>query len=65
MSIVSTKELNLSYGKHHVLKDVSMDIERNYRTDRPVRLRKIYIFENSEPHERSGAGLPHYRPGTI
>ena len=29
MSIVSTKELNLSYGKHHVLKDVSMDIERN------------------------------------
>ena len=29
MSIVSTIDLNLSYGKHHVLHDVTMDIEKN------------------------------------
>lgn len=39
MSIVSTIDLNLSYGKHHVLHDVTMDIEKNEitaRLDRPV-----------------------------
>ena len=29
MSIVSTIDLNLSYGKHHVLHDVTMDTEKN------------------------------------
>ena len=28
MSIVSTIDLSLSYGKHHVLHDVTMDIEK-------------------------------------
>ena len=29
MSIIQTKELNLSYGKHHVLHDITMEIDKN------------------------------------
>ena len=58
MSIVSTIDLNLSYGKHHVLHDVTMDIEKNKITALigPSGW-KVNFFENIKQDERFGSGV--------
>lgn len=59
MSIVSTIDLNLSYGKHHVLHDVTMDIEKNEITALigPSGCGKSTFFENIKQDERFGSGV--------
>ena len=49
------EKLNLHYGAFHALKDINMQISapRDHRVHRTVRLRKIDIFKDIEPDERS------------
>ena len=41
------KDLDLFYGRYQALHKISMNI----RTDRPLRLRKINVSEDTEPDE--------------
>ena len=58
--VISAKDLNLWYGDFKALKSISLDVRAgDHRTDRPLRLRKVYLFKDSEPHERPCAGRAH------
>ena len=55
--VISAKDLNLWYGDFKALKSISLDGRAgDHRTHRPLRLRKVHLFKDPEPHERPCAG---------
>ncbi|MCI5937779.1 MAG: hypothetical protein MRZ36_07285 [Eubacterium sp.] len=64
MSIIQTKELNLSYGKHHVLHDITMEIDKNEITaligpSEKKRIRTVWWTAAASVHcqsDRAGTG---------
>ena len=51
--ILDVKNLNLWYGQTHALRDVSIAIPppRDHCLHRSLRLRKIHVSADAEPHE--------------
>lgn len=56
---LTAKDCNLYYGSFHALKNIRIEIpeKTDHRPDRSLRLRKIDLFEELQPHERLGGGL--------
>ena len=56
--VISAKDLNLWYGDFKALKSISLDVGEREITALigPLRLRKVHLFKDPEPHERPCAG---------
>ena len=54
---IEIHNMNLHYGDFHALHDINLDIigKSDHSVYRTVRLRQVYLSENTQPHERSGA----------
>jgi len=57
------KDLNLWYGDHHALKDVSLEIQEKPGDldHRPIRLWQIDLCQNTQPNGRRGSRRPDNR----
>lgn len=65
--IITAENLQLWYGDTHALKGIDMAIpEKNITAPhRALRLRKVYLSENPEPHERPDPLGADYRGGAL